>query len=404
MDPYKRTTIVYALFSMAVVFTDPVFALYLNAQGFEPIWLALILSSFSLASIYVTPLIGGISDNWGRRPLILGGIMLHMLAFVSYLLFHHPLIIFFTRIMEALGYFAVALVAVAKLEDILSERKEKKKNAQIGMSLSISKIGHVLGPLIGGLMATYYGITSPFYAAVLVLGGLGVAFFFAKHRVHPKPPLEKLTFNPVPPIRDFLKIKSFRGLSVLVMVHQFSLPALFVFLPIHVVQNMGMGIEYVGLALFVKELPQVLQFLAGRLTDQWGSKRVLVVGNSLCGIALLGLSVLETFDYFLVALFIYGVGTSMLGIGSLSLLSGIAEKRRREATYLGAQVSVSKIGAFAGFLSAGLIVQISSIPTLFTMCGALILLGIGVAEEWLSSHTFPNLSPRRLAGMIFNHR
>ncbi len=404
MDPYTRVTVVYAIFSMAVVFVDPVFSLYLSQKGYEPIWLTLILSSFSLAMIYFAPLVGGISDNWGRRPLILGGILLEIIAYILYALFTNPFVLFFTRIIESLGYIAVALVAIAKLEDIVSEKKSKKKNTQIGTSLSIAKIGHVVGPLIGGIVANHYGLVSPFYLGALVLGLCGIWYYFQKHTVHPKPPLEKLAFNPIPTLKKFLQIKPFRGLSILVIAHQFTIPVFFVFLPLFIVNELGLGIEAVGLALFVKEIPQVLQFLAGRLTDAWGSRKVMIVGTAFCGVAMLALSFTTRFDLILLFLFLYGCGTSMLGISSISLLSGIAEKMKREGTFLGSQIAISKVGAFAGFIASGIIVQLSGIPMLFMVSGTLLLLGLVLAEEYLVSHTFPIPKPRRLVAALFHHR
>lgn len=404
MEPFRRITLIYALFAFAAVLMDPIFSVYLVQKGYDPAWMTIILSSFSLTMIIVAPIIGGISDTWGRRPLILGGIVLEIFVVLSYALVTHPFIVFVTRIAEAIAYACVIFVVIAKMEDIVSEQKKNNAGEQVGKSLSIGKLGHVLGPLAGGLIAAAYGITAPFYASAIILVMLATWYFFEKHHVYPKPPYEKLTFNPLPRIQEYLKNKPLKGLAIMEGAHQFSMPVLFVFIPLFLTRDLGFTVAQVGLVIFVRELPMLFQFWAGKLSDQWGSQKTLLLGTTLAGVALLALSQVRTFDWILVVSFVFGVGTSMLGISGLSLLSGIAQKTKQEGTFLGAQVATIKMGAFFAFLIAGTVVQITSIPTLFLLTGAVILLGVILGESFLGFQSFPLPSPKRLINGIFHHR
>jgi MFS family permease len=94
----------------------------------------------------------------------------------------------------------------------------------------------------------------------------------------------------------------------------------------------------------------------------------------------------------------------MLGIGSIAMLSGVAEKQKREGAFLGTHVSVSKIGALSAFLIAGIIVEASGIRLLFAFTGTLLLLGVILAEEKMGLHTFPTPKPRQLVNVLFYHR
>lgn len=407
MDPYKRITLVHAAFAFAVVLADPVFSLFLLTKGFDPVTLSILFSAFSLAAIITAPLIGGISDNWGRRPVILLGILFTMLGYALYFWAVDPLTLFLARILEGVGYSAVALVSIAKLEDLVAQQKNVNKSnvhARIGSSLSIGKLGHVLGPLIGGIIATYYGLGSPFLAAIVGLGIVGIWYFFQKHNYHPLPPLQKLTWNPIPFWKEYWKVKPLRGLIALVMPHQFSIAVIFAFLPLFLVENAHLSIEQVGIILFVKEIPQLMQQLAGKLTDQWGSKRVSIFGTTLSGIGMIGFAFAQTFEVILLTAFVYGLGASILGIGTLAMLSGIGEKQKREATYLGTHVSISKWGAFIAFLVAGVIVKTAGIPFLFAFSGTLLLIGVIIAEEKMGVHSFPMPKPRMLVNLLFHHR
>jgi MFS family permease len=405
MEPFKRITLVHAMFAFAVVLVDPIFSLYLSGKGYDPATLSFLFSAFSLASIFTAPLIGGISDNWGRRPVILGGILFTMIAYTMYFWFDHAWLIFIARILEGIGYNAVVLVCVAKLEDLATKNPfGTKTHARIGTSLSIGKLGHVFGPLIGAVIAAQMGFFSPFLFAILVMGSLALWYYFQRHNVHPLPPLQKLVWNPIPLWKEYLQSKPFRGLTALVMSHQFSVAVMFAFLPLYLVQRLHFPIEHVGLILFVREIPQLLQHIAGRMTDDWGSKKVSILGTSLAGIAMIGLAFSTTFETILLSVFVYGIGTSMLGIGSIAMLSGYAEKQKKEGAVLGTHVSIAKVGALIAFLVAGIMVEAAGMRFLFAMSGTLLLLGVIVAEEMMGLKTFPTPKPRQLVNILFHHR
>ncbi|MFH0970859.1 MAG: MFS transporter [Candidatus Diapherotrites archaeon] len=404
MEPFKRITFIFAAYAFCVVLADPIFGIYLTGKGYDPAWLSIILSSFSLTMIAAAPLIGGISDNWGRRPLVLFGIGAEIIALLTYAMFTHPLIIFLARVLEACAYASVIFVAIAKMEDIVAERKETKLGEKIGKSLSIGKIGFVLGPVVGAFIATKWGLTAPFYVGAGLLVMLGIWYLFEKHHIHPKPPLEKLEFNLIPRFREYLKNPPLRGLAFVEVAHQTSMPVLFVFFPLFLVQDLGLSIELVGIAILVREIPMLLQFWTGKITDSWGSRKSILIGSSLAGIAMIGLSQAHTFDAVLVASFLFGAGTSLLGISSLSLISGIAEKTKQEGTFLGTQVGISKGGAFVSYILIGVLVEITSIPTALLTIGAIILLGVIIGENDLGYKTFPLPSPKRLVSGLFHHR
>ncbi len=401
MEPYQRITLVYAVFSFASVLTDPVFSLYLNQQGYSAVWVGIILSSFSLVSIVVTPIIGNISDSWGRKPLVVAGIFITVFSYAVYSVFHSPLIIFATRGLEAIGYYLVVLVAVSKLEDIAMQQK-KNVMQRLGMGLSIGKIGYVLGPLVGGVLAAHYGIISPFVATAIVMLGLGAWYVCTKTHPYPKLPLDAQAFNPIPKINEFLRIRPFKGLAIMAFVFNFSLAAMFVFLPLYIVKDLHLGIEAVGIAFFVQQIPMLLQFIGGKATDQFGNKKMMFLGLVLVSLGLVGVGLSKTFEGVLVALFINGAGQSLFGISALSLLSSMGQKLKREATFLGGQVSISRIGSFVGYLVTGIIVAGSDISTLFVLCGVFILLGVIVAEEFLISHPQYLPHPLRVIYTLFH--
>ncbi|QQR92444.1 MAG: MFS transporter [Candidatus Iainarchaeum archaeon] len=371
---YKRITAVYAAFSLASVIPSAVFAVYLAQKGLDPVILGIILSSFSFGSIFIAPIIGSISDNMGRKPVILAGIALEALATLMYLLGTDAITIFLARLLDALGYFAVVLVAIAKLEDLLSDSDHKSE--QVGKSLSIAQIGHVVGPLIGGVLADAFFIELPFLSTIFMLVVLFWVYSAIPKTAPPQPPLLRLTFNPIPALRQFLSERVFRGLAALGMAHQSVVPAFLIFIPIHLIQDLHLSFTHVGVALFVQAIPMLFQFYGGKLSDKLGSRKVTFIGSGFTCLALFGIAFAPSFEWLLVALLVHGLGTSLWNVSALSYLSQFGEKNKQEATYLGSFISLSKVGAFIAFLLSGFIVQAHGFSALFQVIG--LTLGFGI--------------------------
>lgn len=364
---YKRITMVYALFALASTIPSAVFAVYLEGKGIDPWLLSIIFSAFSFASVVIAPLIGGISDSVGRKPVILAGIILEMVATLMYLLGTDPITIFVARIFDAVGYFGVVLVAVAKLEDLLENADHK--NEQVGKSLSIGQLGHVLGPLIGGFLADLYFIEVPFLTTIIMLALLWIIYWKIPRTAPAHPPLQKPTINPLPALHQFISQKMFRGLAALGMAHQAVVPAFLIFLPLYITQQLHLSFIYVGLALFIQSFPMLFQFYGGKLSDKLGSRKVMFIGSGFTCLALFGIAFSPNFETMLFMLLAHGIGTGLWNVSALSYLSQYGEKTKHEATFLGSFISLSKIGAFIAFLVSGIIIQLYGFSALFQSIG-----------------------------------
>lgn len=123
-----------------------------------------LLFTYALMQFLFAPVMGGLSDQYGRRPVLL----LSLLGFaVSYLLLAvAPCVtwLFIGRILAGIVGASIT-TAVAYIADI-STPKNKAQN--IGLVNAAAGLGLVIGPAIGGVLGEY-GARTPFIVASLIL-------------------------------------------------------------------------------------------------------------------------------------------------------------------------------------------------------------------------------------------
>ena len=125
-------------------------------------WMGL---AMAVASFISAPILGNLSDRYGRRPTLLislGGLAVDYL----FLAVAHTLpLIFIGRILSGAfgGSYSTAMAAIADITPV----KERAKT--FGFVSAAFGVGFVLGPAIGGLLGEY-GERAPFYVAAAIAG------------------------------------------------------------------------------------------------------------------------------------------------------------------------------------------------------------------------------------------
>lgn len=108
-----------------------------------------LVASYAIAQFFATPIIGQLSDRYGRKPLLaisLVGTFLSRLMFIYGILQGNITILFISRIIDGItgGNISVAQSAIA---DVSTPKNRAKNFGLIGAAFGI---GFVLGPYIGG--------------------------------------------------------------------------------------------------------------------------------------------------------------------------------------------------------------------------------------------------------------
>lgn len=123
----------------------------------------LLMASYAVMQFFFSPILGGLSDKFGRRPVILASLVGFSVDYI--VLANAPSIfwLFLGRLFAGITG-ASFTTAQAYIADI-SKPEDRAKN--FGMVGAAFGLGFIVGPAIGGMLG-HYGIRFPFYAAAVL--------------------------------------------------------------------------------------------------------------------------------------------------------------------------------------------------------------------------------------------
>jgi DHA1 family bicyclomycin/chloramphenicol resistance-like MFS transporter len=169
------------------------------------------LSAFVAAFGIGQLLLGPLSDRVGRRPVLIGGLILYLAATAWMLLADSMTGFILGRVAQGLGACAALVLARAIVRDVWK--------AQAAPALAMTVIGMLsaiaLAPMLGGLLTQWGGWHAPIFAS-LAVGSLALLAVLAFYR-ESNPSLDPKAGHPATLARDYfdlLKQRSSRALAL----------------------------------------------------------------------------------------------------------------------------------------------------------------------------------------------
>ncbi len=230
----------YLGFSLAIplfppLFLDPVheFLPVETTKEMRRILLGILFGMYPLGQFVGAPLLGKLSDKFGRKPVLLISLVIVIPAFIGSALsifYVLPGLLFASRFLSGLleGNIVIAQAAIA---DISEDAKTKTKN--FGWLVSLSSTAFFFGPLIGGKLADstivpWFHFDTPFWcAAVLTLIGFFIVYALFRE-THPPDPEIEVSVKAI--TRSFSEGLKFKGLRTIYWANLFVFLAIFFFL------------------------------------------------------------------------------------------------------------------------------------------------------------------------------
>lgn len=351
-------------------------------------WLGIIFGAYPLAIILGVHAVGALSDDLGRRRMVLAGCALLVAAVLLYLLGSHPVLFVLSRVLEALGINAALLSVVAKVNDLT---KEQERGSKQGVFFTIMHVGQLLGPLVGGLLAAV-SLRLPLIAGGLMVVVAGLFFLLTKPDHRGAPHRESL--NLLKNWRQFLGFRKLKGMAVLGVTMHASTPALIIFLPLLVLERFPAHPEYIGFAFGALRLSNMLDFVTGRIIDRYGKTRLTMLGCLLVGAALFLIPATGSLASLLVVMLLVGAGQSFWNIGAWTVMSSIGEANHIEGHIVGSFASIAKVGDLIASLAFGALAAVVGITAIFSLSAYVIMAGVLVALPFMAKHLREQRLPR----------
>jgi MFS family permease len=163
-------------------------------QGPSPMITSWIIAGVVLILAFTQPFFGQLSDTHGRDRLMMFGMLSLIGLFVTVIAMFrwHFEIIYLIPFFAifGIGSLAFAPAVLASLGDFAPERG---RGTTMGVYSIVISLGTIIGPLLGGYLLDTYGLSSLFYAGLIILiVALGVAILIAGPRFsQPRPTVRR---------------------------------------------------------------------------------------------------------------------------------------------------------------------------------------------------------------------
>jgi len=320
--------------------------------------IGLLTAAFSIAQFFATPVLGSMSDKFGRKPLLAISLFGTCLSFLMFAFAQGVIMLFAARILDGLTGGNVS-VAQAMISDTSTTKDRAKK---FGILSSAFGFGFVIGPAVGGLLSKL-GPQVPFYfaAGIALIGALCSVFFLKETRVKEKATslsaAKKFTFLSLITTLKMPVIGTAIFIGFLLTMAQFTMIIGFQTFSVDTIKlsNTNIGLLYTGFAA----TGIVMQLCVPFFTRVISSKAmILLLSTAACLGAMFYTGFTGAMITFSIGLVIYGLFN---GLRNPMLNAIIADnnKSNKQGEVMGVNQSYASIGQTLGPITAGLVTMFS---------------------------------------------
>jgi DHA1 family tetracycline resistance protein-like MFS transporter len=188
------------------------------------IWSGTLTVVYAINQFLFSPTVGGLSDAYGRRPVLLIALLVMSLDYLVMAFAQSLWLLFIGRFIGGITA-ATHATAAAYMADI-SSSKDKAKN--FGLLGAAFGVGFVLGPMVGGLLAEY-GSRAPFFAAAALAFANMLFGYFVLPESLKKGNRRTFEWRRANPFGAFQQMKKLPGLMPMLLVFLLLSIAFFVY-------------------------------------------------------------------------------------------------------------------------------------------------------------------------------
>jgi DHA1 family bicyclomycin/chloramphenicol resistance-like MFS transporter len=321
--------------------------------------LTVYLAFFAISQLVVGPL----SDRFGRRPVVLGGVAAFVIA--SFACAAAPTIelLIAMRAVQATGACCVIAVSRAIVRDMYSREDSARALSVLGSAMGVTP---AVGPILGGKLQVWFGWSASFYvmAAVAAVGFVLALFLLGETRRHVGAPLNLFTI-----LRNYaalVRVRAFMGFSLTMGLATATFQAFIAGAPIVLITLLGVAPDDFAFYTLVWPLAfTVGNFISSRLTLRLGMERLILIGNLVSVAAATVMVSLALAGVFTVAAII--VPALFLGMGnglvSPNAMAGAVSERPDIAGAAAAMAGFLQMGMGAGLtIAVGLLHEANQLP------------------------------------------
>lgn len=391
MDKQQRTALLLMALTVLIDITGfgliiPLIPFWAQHFGADPFAIGLLTSLYALAQFIFTPILGSLSDRYGRKPIIIVSLIIEALSFVLTALAGSLPMLMLARFVGGLGASNIGS-AQAFVADVTPREKRAQGMGMIGAAIGL---GFVIGPALGGLLAAKnQGLPFWIAAAVAVVNALLVLAFLPESRaLRPTQPSHKPQRGLGVLFSGWGTATRYPAVLILILVNLIytiaftSMENVFPLFTQHYFQwgatQNAYIFTYIGVIVVIMQ-----GGLVNRLVKRWQERGVMLGGLVLMAVGLIALAFSTQLSWLLITLGILSIGDGAIS-PTVSALLSFASPGESQGELLGLSQGFAGLARIIGPLIAGAIYKISSAGMPFIVGGILVVLAALIAAPMLS--------------------
>jgi DHA1 family tetracycline resistance protein-like MFS transporter len=398
MSPLGILVLIVLIDLLGFTLVMPLLAPFAEHYGFREWQIGILFSAYPLCQLIAGPILGKLSDRYGRRPLLIFSQAGTALSFLILGLSRNFTIMLLARMLDGTSGGNI-LIAQAYVADVTTPKNRSRGMGYIGMAFGL---GFVLGPLLGGVLLSIpvgadWRLRLPFLVAA---GFSTLSWLLVLTRLPESLPIGSRE-------RESARVLSWRGLVDTVTVPGIGQLILLGFLSVLAFAALEgtlslflhrrlewdthrAAFAFAGLGILSAA---VQGGLIRRLVPCFGEPILIGGGIATAAIGFAGLALVSSAVELAVALFLVGVGHGVVGPSISGLLSRITPPSEQGAVF-GTFSSAQTLARMISYSIANMLLgQVSTgAPYWF---GFAVYLAAGLAATLFSSQlgSYPQVEP-----------
>lgn len=307
---------------------------------------AILVSVYAITQFVCSPIIGNLSDQFGRRPVLLSSLLGFAIDYVFQALAPSYGLLFVGRVIAGITG-ASFTTGAAYIADISTPENRARNFGMIGAAFGL---GFIIGPALGGLLAGW-GIRAPFYAAaVLCLLNFLYGYFILPESLDKehRRPFEWKKANPFGSLQFLRKTPSIGGFATCYFLLYLAAQAVQGNWSYFTIYRFGWGEGMVGISLAIVGLlvGLVQTVVTRRVNPRLGHEKSIYLGLTLycAGLVLFGVATSTWMIFVFLIPYCFG------GIAGPALQASMAEHvpRNQQGALQGALTSLMSLTTIIG--------------------------------------------------------
>ena len=330
----------------------PLLPFYAETFGASPFVIGLLFASFSLSQLIAAPVLGELSDRWGRRPVLILSLVGTAISFAMLALAQSLAMLFAARVVDGLSGGNIT-TARAYIADVTAKEDRARAFGLLGAAFGL---GFIVGPALGGALSPISYAAPIWAAAAITVVAIVLAWVWLPetvHRAHAGGPM---------PWRALLELRHRHGLRLLLgidFMYWMAFAAYQSSFSLFGARRFDFEAHHIGyLFSAFGALGVIVQGgLVGPISTALGTKRTLIAGLLFAAVGWGGSAVTYSVPVFVLMLVPAAVGIGLCNATLAALVSNAAGPRE-QGRVQGAAAALESLGRTMGPMGGNAVLQV----------------------------------------------